>query len=206
MEMVYSRWRSITRTVRPFVSKPKSLSAREFGGMTLEAEYRVYPELEVIMLPAGDGTVLQVRPAPYSLRYPIEGFHTFSPPSALPFPRITDFPPLYRILGDAVKIESISDQRVVSRFYREKRSIEKLHEGVVEMRADLDASTIEKRKKDPDQDGFFEIHESYRDGVLIMIGYDGNRNGIFEYIEEFEPVYIRKWDIDEDGLADYHEK
>jgi hypothetical protein len=69
--------------------------------------------------------------------------------------------------------------------------------------SDLISGRITEGRRDMDGDGFYEIIEYYRDAKLIRITYDGNQNGIPEYIEEYEDTPMRKWDTDEDGKVEY---
>ncbi|RKX79198.1 MAG: hypothetical protein DRP87_04030 [Spirochaetes bacterium] len=64
----------------------------------------------------------------------------------------------------------------------------------------------ERGVRDTDGDGVFEVTETYRDGKLYSILYDGNNNGIPEYaISYAEDREVQLWDFDEDGIFDCRE-
>lgn len=210
--------------------QPVKVTVLGLDEMFFEVEYRRYPELSIVRIPSREGGqkadqkadqkavqeggILEIKTVPFSVYYPFPGLEAYAPSHPYPFPDATGLPSLYRLLANAATIEvyypgetADGDNRkdVALKFYREQKRIEEYRNGKVEMQMDLDMSILERRSIDPDGDGYFEILEFYRGGELYRILYDGNENGVYEYIEEFTPVHIRKWDSNEDGIADYHE-
>lgn len=59
---------------------------------------------------------------------------------------------------------------------------------------------------DMDNDGYYEVHERYRDGKLYEITYDGDHDGIPGFTLVLAPYPILSWDFNDDGVADEVEK
>ena len=91
---------------------------------------------------------------------------------------------------------------------------EKLLDNSAQIASDLDkqghyrAITIDREgipqytKRDFDGDGFYEVYELYREGKLVSRAFDGNGNGIPEYIVSFGNTVFEIWDFNEDWIPD----
>ena len=57
-------------------------------------------------------------------------------------------------------------------------------------------------ERDFDGNGYAEVREVYRDDRLVLLEFDQEENGIYEY--RYRPVSQREeWDFDQDGTVDY---
>lgn len=59
---------------------------------------------------------------------------------------------------------------------------------------------------DLNNDGYYEVHERYRDGKLWKVTYDGDHDGIPEFTLVLQPYPTLSWDFNGDGIADEIEK
>ncbi len=185
---------------------PTAFSIRRSNGTLVEGTYRRYPELERVTMPGGGSTVLEIDLVPYAISYPLAGWRQYRIPQAVPLPDIEDFPHLYRLLTNAAEVRTREADTVVAQFDRGLSSVEVLRNDKVKMQSEMTGAMVEERKRDVDGDGFFEIREYYRSGQLVRITYDGNKNSIPEYVEEYNGMLIKKWDTDEDGAVDYQKQ
>ncbi len=62
---------------------------------------------------------------------------------------------------------------------------------------------IKSENEDIDGDGIPDIFYTYKNGKLNSVAYDENHNGNPEYKEEYQPLLIKMWDFDDNGITDY---
>lgn len=172
-------------------------------GSEVKGEYGRYPNIESFSIPSGKERVLQIKMVPFAVRVPLAGFDRFRASDEVPLIRAEDLPDLDIMLTQAASIDTVQKSEVISRFDRTRNRIEISRGDRITMIGEFMNGTIEERKKDPDADGFFEVREYYMEGNLVRITYDGNENSIPEYVEDFGDKLVRKWDMDEDGIAEY---
>ncbi|MDY7028993.1 MAG: hypothetical protein SVR04_11905, partial [Spirochaetota bacterium] len=185
---------------------PSSFRVRRKDGSFIEGSYRRYPELASVTMPGGGSAALRIDLVPYAVSYPLTGWRQYSFPEAVPLPNAETLPELHRLLTNAAEIRTVEADTVISQFDRGMSSVEVLQDDTVRMQGELVGAAVEERRRDVDGDGYFEIREYYKSGQLVRITYDGNKNSIPEYVEEYNGTLIKKWDTDEDGAVDYQKQ
>jgi len=184
--------------------RPSWLSVQTGDTSSLRLYYSNYPQL-MRAESSVRGSMIEIDLVPYSVGYPLPSWEDYSAPYQVPLPTVETLPALSTLLAKSADIkaeESRKDPYTYS-FSRDKGLLEAVVRDKTRVEADLLSGEITERRRDMDGDGFFEIIEYYRDAKLIRITYDGNKNGIPEYIEEYEGTPMRKWDTDEDGKVEY---
>jgi hypothetical protein len=150
-------------------------------------------------------SLIEIDLVPYSVRYELPNWENYNAPYPVPLPTVETVPALSTLLAKSADIrakENRKDPQTYS-FSRDTGLLKAVIGGKSWVESDLISGRITEGRRDMDGDGFYEIIEYYRDAKLIRITYDGNQNGIPEYIEEYEDTPMRKWDTDEDGKVEY---
>jgi hypothetical protein len=149
--------------------------------------------------------LIEIELVPYSVRYQLPSWESYKAPYPVPLPTVETLPVLSTLLARSADIQAEENGKdpYTYTFSSDKGLLEVVGREKAKAESDLLSGTITERRRDMDGDGFFEIIEYYRDAKLIRITYDGNRNGIPEYIEEYGDTPMRKWDTDEDGKVEY---
>ncbi len=168
---------------------------------SMKLYYQSYPEVARAENALGS-SLIRMKLVPYSVRYELPGWSGYTPPAAVPLPQLESVPPVSTLLARSAEINA-EERDVAYGFSREKGRIETVRDSNAEIQADMLRGTLTERRRDSDGDGFYEIREYYRDGTLVRISYDGNKNGTPEYVEEYEGTPVRLWDTDEDGIIEY---
>ncbi|MFO7730537.1 MAG: hypothetical protein R6V86_07215 [Spirochaetia bacterium] len=184
--------------------RPSWISVQTGDDNSLSLYYSNYPQLSRAESIVGS-SVIKIELVPYSTRYQLPNWEDYNAPAPAPLPTGEAVPALSTLLANSADIraeENKKDPQSYS-FSRDKGLLEAVVEENTRVESDLLSGTITERRRDMDGDGFYEIIEYYRDAKLIRITYDGNKNGIPEYIEEYEETPMRKWDTDEDGKVEY---
>jgi len=184
--------------------RPSWLSVRTGDTSSLRLYYSNYPQLLRAESSVGS-SMMEIDLVPYSVGYQLPGWEDYNAPYQVPLPTVETVPALSTLLAKSADIraeENKKDSNSYS-FSRDKGLLEAVGRDKTRVESDLLSGEINERRRDMDGDGFFEIIEYYRDAKLIRITYDGNKNGIPEYIEEYEGTPMRKWDTDEDGKVEY---
>lgn len=163
--------------------------------------YQRYPELSRAENALGR-SLIRMQLVPYSVRYMLPQWNSYTAPGPVPLPDLTDVPPVSTLLANSAEIHT-EERNLAYGFSRERGMIETVRDSQTLVQADILRGTVNERRRDADGDGFYEIKEYYRDGKLVRISYDGNKNGIPEYVEEYEGTPVRLWDTDEDGIIEY---
>ncbi len=175
-------------------------------GNTLKVFYKNYPEVSRAENTTVN-SVIEMKLIPYSVRSPLSGWESYTPPSPVPLPAAETIPALGTLLAKSARIEadtmSASEKPENYTFLRDKGLLTEMEERKTKVTADMMSGAVNERRRDSDGDGFYEIREYYREGEIVRITYDGNKNGIPEYIEEYEDKPLRMWDTDEDGIIEY---
>jgi len=142
-------------------------------------------------------SVIEIDLVPYSVQYQLPNWKNYSAPNPVPLPSVETVPVLSTLLANSADIRAETNRKDPQSysFSRDKGLLEVAIKGKTQVESDLLSGTITERRRDMDGDGFFEIIEYYRDAKLIRITYDGNKNGIPEYIEEYEETPMRKWTL-----------
>lgn len=184
---------------------PRNFTLELLDGNTLNVFYEDYPEVSRAENKTGN-SVIEMKLVPYSVRSPIPAWDAYTPPSVVPLPSIETTPALGTLLAKSARIEAnknIASKPETYTFLRDKGLLTEMEDRKTKVAADMMSGTVNERRRDSDGDGYYEIREYYRDGELVRITYDGNKNGIPEYIEEYENKPLRMWDTDEDGIIEY---
>lgn len=163
--------------------------------------YRRYPEVSLAENALGS-SLIRMELVPYSVRYSLPEWTSYSAPGPVPLPELTAVPPISMLLSHAAKIKA-EERNITYGFSRDEGMIETVRDSKTLIQTDILGGTVNERRRDSDGDGFYEITEYYKDGTLVRISYDGNKNGIPEYVEEYEGSPVRLWDTDEDGIIEY---
>ncbi len=168
---------------------------------SMKIYYQSYPEVARAENALGS-SLIRMKLVPYSIRYQLPEWGRYAPPAAVPLPQLDSVPPVSTLLAHSAEIEA-AERDVAYGFSREKGRIETVRDSKTEIQADMLQGTLTERRRDSNGDGYYEIREYYRDGTLVRISYDGNKNGTPEYVEEYEGTPVRLWDTDEDGIIEY---
>ncbi|MFW5711776.1 MAG: hypothetical protein ACOCW5_02060 [Spirochaetia bacterium] len=168
---------------------------------SMKLYYQSYPELARAENALGS-SLIRMKLVPYSVRYELPEWGRYTPPAAVPLPQLESVPPVSSLLARSAEIDA-EEQTLAYGYSREKGRIETVRDSNTEIQADMLRGRLTERRRDSDGDGYYEIREYYRDGTLVRISYDGNKNGTPEYVEEYEGTPVRLWDTDEDGIIEY---
>ncbi len=168
---------------------------------SMKMYYQRYPELARAENALG-GSLINMDLVPYSVRYPLPEWERYSAPEPVPLPHIETVPSISTLLASSAEIHA-EERDVMYGFSRDEGRIETVRNSNTTVLADILRGTLNERRRDSDGDGYFEITEYYREGRLVRISYDGNKNGTPEYVEEYEGQPVRMWDTDEDGIIEY---
>ncbi|MCF7914365.1 MAG: hypothetical protein K9L66_04290 [Spirochaetaceae bacterium] len=185
--------------------RPSWLSVQTGDTSSLRLYYSNYPQLLRAESSVGS-SMIEIDLVPYSVEYKLPGWEDYNAPYRVPLPTVETVPALSTLLAKSADIRAEENRKdpYTYSFSRDKGLLEAVARENTRVESDFLSGTITKRRRDMDGDGFFEIIEYYRDAKLIRITYDGNKNSIPEYIEEYAgSTPIRKWDTDEDGKVEY---
>src|SRR6056297_703740 len=184
--------------------RPSWNSMQTGDNNSIKLYYSNYPQLARAESSVGS-SVIKIELVPYSVRYQLPNWENYNAPHPVPLPTEETVPALSTLLANSADLraeENRKDPQSYS-FSRDKGLLEAVVNEKTRVESDLLSGTITERRRDMDGDEFYEIIEYYRDAKLIRITYDGNKNGIPEYVEEYEDTPMRKWDTDEDGKVEY---
>ncbi len=77
--------------------------------------------------------------------------------------------------------------------------------GIVFKRRTYKGTAIQNQTEDINGDGVPDLFFTYHDGQCASMAFDQNNNGNPEYVEEYYPKNIKKWDFNDDGVFDFEE-
>ena len=152
-------------------------------------EYTAYPEVEQIEITAEEHTS--------SYRFAPASF-LLDPVTAVAWPPSVEL--VLPLILDRARLEALSySHRIEASADAGDSDLQELQVGRVSRYSVDNQSYIER---DFDGNGYAEVREIYRDGRLVLLEFDQEENGIYEY--RYRPVSGREeWDFDQDGTVDY---
>ncbi len=77
--------------------------------------------------------------------------------------------------------------------------------GVILRKREYRGTQLQKQTEDINGDGVPDLFFTYHQGTCATMAYDGNNNGHPEYVEEYYPNKMTKWDFNDDGIFDFKE-
>ncbi len=77
--------------------------------------------------------------------------------------------------------------------------------GIIFKKRSYKGTQIQNQSEDINGDGKPDLFFTYHDGTLASMAFDQNHNGHPEYVEEYYPRYLKKWDFNDDGIFDFKE-
>ncbi len=175
----------------------------------IEAAYKPYPFLsEYTVTLEGRRRVYHL--LPYKAVYPVVVIPESIIDDTLRLNEYTqELSPLY-LETVSTQIEETSltgdDVLIAERKSLQDTELKLLHDnGLVFSEREYSGEKVTAEKKDLDGDGIPDLLYTYKNGSLQSARVDRNHNGYPEYMEEYIPVHITKWDFDDDGTFDYRE-
>lgn len=175
----------------------------------IEAAYKPYPFLsEYTVTLEGRRRVYHI--LPYEAVYPVVVIPESIVDDTLRLNEyVEELSPLYlETVSTQIEETSLTGDEVL---VAERKSLQDtklkiLHDnGLIFSEREYRGEKVAAEKKDIDGDGIPDLLYTYKDGSLQSASVDRNHNGYPEYMEEYIPVHITKWDFDDDGTFDYRE-
>ncbi len=169
--------------------------------------YLHYPYVETYRI-SGKGTERSYVIVPYSVKLPLiilPEQPVLQPAAVNPYVAL---PSVYTLEKNASKFtekdaaagtvmdaERVSSQDTIVSFLNSRGKIFKKRE--------YSGLQLRNQTEDINGDGVPDLFFTYHDGRCASMSYDENHNGYPEYVEEYYPRHVVKWDFNEDGIFDF---
>lgn len=189
------------------------LAELAINGQLHRARYGQYPFLQAVDVEV-EGGLERFEVRPRTLRLELVAFDGGEPFAVGSGTRLVENPRILatgELVRGAVQSSIVSGSGVeIERRYHEAGEIVRImrdedEDGVWDRLMTTTGGRPDTGIRDTDADGYFEIAEGYRNGRLVALAIDSDRDGIPEYFEQRSGLPEREWDLNGDGSIDVRE-